>query len=63
MDVLGRVIETRANITETSNLIFGNNLTPGAYLAEIIQGTNRKVIKTHKNVNKFLSMHRLCSVT
>ena len=48
IDVLGRVIETRANITETSNLIFGNNLTPGPYLAEIIQGANRKVIKLIK---------------
>jgi len=48
MDVLGRVIETKANIAETGNLIFGNNLRPGAYLAEITQGTNRRVIKLIK---------------
>ena len=48
MDVLGRLIETRTNISESANLIFGKNLKPGAYLAEIIQGTNRKVIKVVK---------------
>ena len=48
MDVLGRVIETRVNITESNNLIFGNDLRPGAYLAEITQGTNRRVIKLIK---------------
>ena len=48
IDVLGRVVEVRKNIGSGENLIFGNRLRPGAYMAEITQGANRKVIKLIK---------------
>jgi hypothetical protein len=47
MDVLGRVVEAWTNV-QNGNLIFGNDLSAGVYLTEIIQGTNRKVIKLVK---------------
>jgi len=46
MDILERVIENRTNISV--NLKFGSNLKSGVYLAEIVQGKNRKVIKLVK---------------
>ena len=48
MDILGRVVEVRNNISVNENYKFGNNLKSGAYLAEIIQGQNRKVIRLIK---------------
>lgn len=47
IDVLGRVVEEKTNVTGGS-LIFGNKLSAGVYTAEIMQGTNRKVIKLVK---------------
>jgi hypothetical protein len=47
LDVLGRVI-IKDNILLNENYKFGGKLTAGIYLAEIIQGKNRKVLKLLK---------------
>jgi hypothetical protein len=47
MDILGRVIVIRTNVI-AGNLVFGHDLTAGVYMAEIVQGTNRKLIKLVK---------------
>lgn len=48
MDVLGRVVEMQNNLPVSEKYTFGNGLKPGVYLAEIIQGKNRKVIRLLK---------------
>jgi hypothetical protein len=48
MDVLGRVVEVKNNMAVSEKYTFGNALKPGVYLAEIIQGKNRKVIRLVK---------------
>ena len=48
MDVLGRVVEMKNNMAVSEKYTFGNGLKPGVYLAEIIQGKNRKVIRLVK---------------
>jgi hypothetical protein len=48
MDVLGRVVEMKNNMAISEKYTFGNGFKPGMYLAEIIQGTNRKVIRVVK---------------
>jgi hypothetical protein len=48
MDVLGRVVEVKNNMAVSEKYTFGNGLKPGIYLAEIIQGKNRKVIRLVK---------------
>ena len=48
LDVLGRVVETRDGTV--TNLIFhiGTNFQPGLYFVEIIQGTERQIVKLIK---------------
>ena len=48
MDVLGRVVEVKNNMAVSEKYTFGNVLKPGVYLAEIIQGKNRTVIRLVK---------------
>jgi hypothetical protein len=48
MDVLGRVIEMKNDMAVSEKYTFGNGLKPGVYLAEIIQGNNRKVMRLVK---------------
>jgi len=48
MDVLGRVVEMKNNMAVSEKYTFGNRLKPGVYLAEIIQGKNRKIIRLVK---------------
>ena len=48
MDVLGRVVEIKNNMAVSEKYTFGNSIKPGVYLAEIIQGKNRKVIRLVK---------------
>jgi len=48
MDVLGRVIELKENISVSESYQFGEKLKAGVYLAEIVQGKNHKVIRLLK---------------
>jgi hypothetical protein len=48
MDVLGRTIELKENIPVSESYEFGEKLKAGVYLAEIIQGKNRKVMRLLK---------------
>lgn len=45
-DILGRVVETKSNIS--SNMKFGDKLSPGIYLVEINQNEKKYVIKLAK---------------
>jgi hypothetical protein len=48
LDIQGRVLEQRSNISPTQKLVIGEGFRPGIYFAEITQGTDRKVIKLLK---------------
>jgi hypothetical protein len=48
LDVQGREINRLGNISANSIVKFGNNLKTGFYLAEIIQGNERKIVKLVK---------------
>jgi hypothetical protein len=48
LDIQGRVLEQRSNISPTQKLIIGEGYHSGIYFAEITQGTDRKVIKLLK---------------
>lgn len=48
MDVLGRVIEVKNNMSVSETYKFGDKLKAGVYLVEITQGKNRKVVKLLK---------------
>ena len=48
MDLLGRVVEFKNSVAISENYKFGNNFKSGLYLAEIVQGKNRRVIKLVK---------------
>ena len=45
LDIQGRVLEQRSNISPTQKLTIGEGFHSGIYFAEITQGTERKVIK------------------
>jgi hypothetical protein len=45
IDVTGRVVEMKNNLTGNQTLRMGNNLKTGLYFAEIIQGRDRKQLK------------------
>lgn len=47
-DVLGRVVETRLNIAANGKLQLGSNYRQGIYFVEIMQGTQRQLIKVLK---------------
>lgn len=44
MDIHGRAIEQRTNV-KSGDLILANGYSAGVYIAEIIQGSNRKIMK------------------
>jgi Bacterial Ig-like domain/Secretion system C-terminal sorting domain len=48
LDIQGRVLEQRSNISPTQKLTIGEGYHSGIYFAEITQGTDRKVIKLLK---------------
>ncbi|HLP36604.1 choice-of-anchor J domain-containing protein [Lacibacter sp.] len=48
LDIQGRVLEQRNNISPTQRLTIGEGFHSGIYFAEITQGTDRKVIKLLK---------------
>lgn len=47
MDLSGKVLTVNSNAIKNS-IVLGNELKPGTYLAEVIQGTSRQVIKLVK---------------
>ncbi|HCF63183.1 MAG TPA: hypothetical protein DEU93_02565 [Chitinophagaceae bacterium] len=47
-DVTGRPY-TKLVAQPGQTITFGNELKPGAYLVELVQGANRKVVKVIKN--------------
>jgi hypothetical protein len=48
IDVAGRVVEVRKNLSGNQTLRIGNNLKPGLYFAEIRQGNSTRQIKLLK---------------
>jgi uncharacterized delta-60 repeat protein len=44
VDIFGRIVETRSNITSNGTLQFGSSYKPGIYFAEVRQGTKREVV-------------------
>jgi len=48
IDLLGRVLESRSNLTGDQTLRIGENLRPGVYIVQIQQGTEIKQIKLLK---------------
>jgi len=47
-DVLGRLVETRLNIAANGKLQIGSNYGQGIYFVEVVQGTQRQLIKLVK---------------
>lgn len=47
MDLSGKVLTVNSNVIKGS-IVLGNELRPGTYIAEVIQGTSRQVIKLVK---------------
>ncbi|MBS4063225.1 MAG: T9SS type A sorting domain-containing protein, partial [Chitinophagaceae bacterium] len=48
VDINGRVVETRQNLTANQTVELGNNLTKGVYFAEVTQGAKKQVVKLTK---------------
>jgi len=48
-DVTGRQLERRENMTPGETVVFGSDLAKGIYLAEILQGEERTVLRVVKN--------------
>lgn len=51
MDISGRVVESKANVSINQPFILGSNLRPGIYFAEIQQGNEIKQVKLIKQEN------------
>lgn len=47
MDLSGKVLTVNSNVVKGS-IVLGNDLRPGTYIAEVIQGASRQVIKLVK---------------
>jgi hypothetical protein len=47
MDISGRIIETK-NVTSNQTFRIGDNYRAGIYLAEIVRGNERKIVKLVK---------------
>jgi hypothetical protein len=45
LDVLGRVVETKNRIAPNKTFQIGNNIQPGVYFVEVMQGTERQLLK------------------
>ncbi|MFZ1453206.1 MAG: PA domain-containing protein [Ferruginibacter sp.] len=48
LDMNGKVLSVHAQQTKANNIRVGDKLTGGTYIAEVIQGTNRKTLKLVK---------------
>jgi hypothetical protein len=48
LDLHGRLVETLNNLTANQTLQIGNNYSPGVYMAEILQGNRKRVVKLVK---------------
>jgi hypothetical protein len=48
VDIMGRVIETHPKIASTGILRIGHGWGAGTYIAEIVQGDQRKVVRIVK---------------
>ncbi|HET7897505.1 MAG TPA: T9SS type A sorting domain-containing protein, partial [Flavisolibacter sp.] len=48
VDLLGRTVETKTNVSPHSNLTIGENYKSGVYVIEFIQGNTRKQVKLWK---------------
>jgi hypothetical protein len=48
MDALGRILETKAGVPANTTLQLGHHYRPGVYYAEVVQGSERVVIKLVK---------------
>ena len=45
LDVLGRTVEARNGIVANTTFHIGNDLGPGIYIVEVVQGTERQMFK------------------
>jgi hypothetical protein len=50
-DVLGRLVEVRKGISGTGTLTLGASYRPGLYIAEVLQGKEKVVLKLVKQSN------------
>jgi 5-methylthioadenosine/S-adenosylhomocysteine deaminase len=48
LDALGRIVEVRKGFRANTTFRAGDNARPGIYLAEVVQGTERQIIKLIK---------------
>ncbi len=48
LDVMGRLVEKRTNITANTTITLGNNYRAGLYYAEVMQGKEKAVLKLIK---------------
>ena len=48
LDMVGRQVETRNNLSPNQTLQLGKNYLPGIYIAQIMQGNRRKQVKLVK---------------
>ncbi|MEP6951038.1 MAG: T9SS type A sorting domain-containing protein, partial [Ginsengibacter sp.] len=51
IDITGRVVEQNPNVPANSTLQIGNSYHPGVYIAEILQGKNKIVLRLIKEGN------------
>ena len=51
IDVTGRVVEQNPDVPANSTLQLGNKYHPGVYIAEILQGKNKIVLRLIKEGN------------
>jgi hypothetical protein len=47
-DVLGRIVEARAGVAANGTIKFGHNYRPGVYFVQVIQGTEKVILKLIK---------------
>ncbi|MBA3285833.1 MAG: T9SS type A sorting domain-containing protein, partial [Nitrosopumilus sp.] len=48
MDVLGRLVESKQNISANTTFTIGENYKPGVYFMEVMQGKERKILRLVK---------------
>ena len=51
IDVIGRMIEQKPDVPANSTLQLGSKYHPGVYIAEILQGKNKVVLRLIKEGN------------
>ena len=51
IDITGRIVEQRADVPANSTLQLGNKYHPGVYIAEILQGKDKIVLRLIKEGN------------